>query len=49
MFDCFDHYAVGMRLKVRDNWIFGMVKRGYRRLRIGSFRKKEHEKNTSMN
>ena len=39
MFDCSDHFAVLMKLKVRDKWIFGRVERGVmRRLRSERFR-----------
>ena len=39
MFDCSDHFAVLMKIKVRDSWIFGKVEKGVRRrLRTEKFR-----------
>ena len=42
MFDCSDHFAVLMKLKMRDKWIFGRVEKGERRrLRSERFRERE--------
>ena len=42
MFDCSDHFAVLLKLKVRDKWIFGRVEKGVRRkLRSERFREGE--------
>ena len=42
MFDCSDHFALLMKIKVRDRWIFDKVEKGVRkRLRSESSEKKE--------
>ena len=39
MFDCSDHFALLIKIKVRDSWIFYKVEKGVRkRLRTEKFR-----------